>query len=77
MANEDVPVLKPFAKYGDLMTLENFKRDCSEGFFIDYDGSGRLATAKGVSDIEIYPSLLKDKTFVIPSWATHVEWYNK
>jgi hypothetical protein len=74
---DGVPVLKPFPNYGDLLTLQEFKDDCASGGFIDYDGFGNMSTKEGMSDFVIRPSMLKDKTFVIPEWVTHVEWFNR
>lgn len=66
---------EPIPDYGDLMTLEKFKEAVACGGFIDYDGTGRLATKTRMSEIHISPSGVKD--FVFPEWATHVVWFNK
>ena len=67
--------LKPFPKYGDLMTLEEFISDVQSGCLIDYDGHGRYATAKGITDIIVRPSdvlnMMYSKCF------THVMWFNR
>jgi hypothetical protein len=70
------PDLFPFPIYGDLFTMEQFRQDCADGYFIDYDGSGCLATATGMSREVIYPSMFKQGV-VFPEWATHVVWFNK
>ncbi len=66
---EDLP------KYGDHMTIQEFRNCCKSGLFIDYDGFGYLATKDSESNIEIRPSNLKK--LKIPKWTTHVMWYNK
>ena len=67
--------LKPLPDYGDLMTIEEFINACKTGMFIDYDGSGRYATATEITTIDVYPSdVMKDK--LDKRW-THVMWFNK
>lgn len=58
-----------------LMTWDEFAQAVQAGGFIDYDGFGELATEDKVSNVVIYPSIVKD--FKRPAWATHVSWYNK
>jgi len=61
--------------YGDHMTMEHFVECCRSGGFINYDGSGRYATADKITDKPIIPSDvmndLYDKSY------THVVWFNK
>lgn len=61
--------------YGDLMSLEDFKESVRNGGFIDYDGSGNLATDSKCSDITIIPSEVEDYDF--PEWCSHIVWYNR
>lgn len=75
--SEAVPVFSEIRNDDDLMSLEDFEGSCLGGGFIDYDGYGNLATKDKKSDIEIYPSLIKNNTVKIPEWATHVVWYNR
>lgn len=60
---------KPIPKYGDLMTLKEFKESCINGFFTDYDGHGYYATDTQMSDIRV-PFNGWDN-----DW-THVVWFN-
>lgn len=69
------PTFEPIPSYGDLMTWTKFRKLVKEGAFIDYDGSGSLATATQVSDIDISPSRVR-KTPPYP-WVTHVLWCNR
>jgi len=69
------PELEPHGEHGDLMTLAEWIEDCESGYFIDYDGYGRIATEDGRTSIEISPS---ERTyFDFPAWATHIAWYNR
>ena len=36
-------IWRPIPEYGDLMTIEEFIKNCEDGIFIDYDGSGYYA----------------------------------
>jgi hypothetical protein len=68
-------VLKDHDKDGDLMTIEEFKKYCKSGGFIDYDGSGNYATAIQESNISIYPSDIEEGVY--RNDFTHVVWYNR
>jgi len=57
------------------MTLEKWLETVRCGGFIDYDGSGELATADKVSGINIYPS--QAENYIFPDWCTHIVWFNK
>lgn len=60
------------------MTWETFVASCQSGGFTDDDGFGELATADlHVSDVSVDPSDALNPSYVRPSWATHVCWYNK
>jgi hypothetical protein len=67
--------MEPLPDYGDLMTLGDWL-DCVEsGGFIDYDGLGRYATDKEMSNIYVVPSDV-EKGKVDKSWS-HVVWFNR
>lgn len=71
-----VPSFKP-SQYGDLMTVEEWLDCVKTGGFIDYDGSGSLATKDGVCDIRIQPSDITALKLELPTWCTHIVWYNR
>ena len=64
-------------------SLADFVQMCMHGEVIDYDGHGYFAlqTMQGgfvESDIKIYPlGLLSMAVKDLPTWATHIVWYNK
>jgi hypothetical protein len=63
-------------EYGDHMPITDWL-DCVKcGGFIDYDGTGNLATVDQMSDEEVRPSMVK-KGWKAPDWATHVVWFNR
>lgn len=68
--------LYDFSKYGDFMAVPDFLDYCDGGSFIDYDGSGHLATKNGESLVTIFPSKAR-KTLSQNPWATHVMWFNR
>lgn len=57
------------------MTLEEFVKSCDEGWFIDYDGYGRYATADQQTNISIYPSYVTNGAYL--KNFSHVIWFNK
>jgi len=63
----------------DLYTMEQFKGCAECGALIDYDGFGKLSDGTDVSDIRISPSQVLNPLYMseLPSWATHVVWYNR
>ena len=61
----------------DLYTSEEWLGAVEGTGFIDYDGFGNLATATLISNIAISPSDITCFKVKLPSWATHVVWYNK
>lgn len=63
--------------YGDHMTVEKWLQCVECGGFIDYDGHGALSNGTELSDIEIKPSDISALKLKIPSWATHVMWFNR
>lgn len=62
---------------GEKMTLKDFLQCVDSGGFIDYDGFGHLATETRVSNIVVYPSMIFKRIEEVPSWATHIVWYNR
>ena len=65
--------LTPIPDYGDLMTIEEFKKANKTGYLLQgEDGSGYWAFEDLVSDLYVDIHALKPyKSF------THVMWYNK
>lgn len=68
---------KPLPTYGDLMPVADWLATVENGCFIDYDGEGRLATVNEESNISVKPSFVTSLKLPLPSWATHVMWYNR
>ncbi len=62
-------------EYGLHMTIEDFISSVKDGMFVDYDGHGRYANAKQMSNQYIYPSDVA-KNHVLEGW-TYVVWFNK
>jgi len=69
------PIMSPIPEYGSWYTLEDFRKICLSGGFIDYDGNGNYSTEKEMSDIEIVPSDIKSGIY--RKDFTHVIWFNK
>ncbi len=78
----------PLPDYGDLFTFEEFVKHCDDGGFIDYDGTGRFATAEGETSIRVRPSDITIKPsdlfesgepgrFRFQATFSHVMWYNR
>jgi len=59
----------------DIYTLQEFIAICKDGGFIDYDGFGVYAFEDKKTDIEIYPSDIKNGN--VRNDFTHVVWYNR
>lgn len=58
----------------DVYTIEEFKKFCDMGSFIDSDGHGYPVKDRLTdTSVIIVPSLLNH----IPADATHIVWYNK
>ena len=74
--SEQMMPLKPLPDYGELMPIDEFVEAVNSGMFIDDDGSGYYATAKGMSDVLALPSLVR-KGIVPHRTFTHVMWFNK
>jgi hypothetical protein len=72
------PELEALPEYGNLYTIADFVALVNDGMFIDYDGTGYFATAFGMSRENIArPSFIKKEDYSVPTWATHVMWFNK
>ena len=59
-------------EYGDLMTIEVFKTYVDDGFFIDYDGYGRI-----VKDKLMGGYVKTSRIANITDDETHIMWYNR
>ena len=66
---------------GYLMTVAEFKKDCDQGMFIDYDGhgdlvkNGKIVTKRNQDN---YPQWISPSTrHTISEDVTHILWYNK
>lgn len=59
--------------YGNLYLIEEFRSNVDCGGFIPYDGAGYYATKTHMSREHSVWSSNKE----IPSWATHVIWFNR
>lgn len=77
----NVTVRESIPDYGHHMTWADFVDCVASGSFIDYDGSGVLATATQCTDIDISPSdvELDDNDQADPpyTWVTHIVWFNR
>lgn len=69
--------LRPHRDLGDIMPLNEWLDCVQSGGFIDYDGHGSLATKSGYSSVDISPSDITVLKVKIPSWVTHIVWYNR
>lgn len=61
--------------WADKMTLEEFIKDCQDGYFMDYDGWGRYGTETMESNLYIDPIDVMNGAY--RKDFTHVYWYNK
>lgn len=73
---DDQALVHEIPDYGDHMTWDAFKEAVDDGFFMDDDGHGILASATKASATRINPSDVDD-LYEKPDWATHVVWFNK
>lgn len=69
------PEMEPIPKYGRHMKLNMFISNVMSGGFIDYDGSGRYATETEISDIQIYPSDIRNGIY--RKDFKYIVWFNK
>lgn len=75
VCDEYFPKFDKLTDYGDLMPIEEFK-GLVGNMFLDSDGHGYYAIADKESDVMVRPSDIM-RFRHIPTWATHVIWYNK
>lgn len=70
--------MEPIPDYGDLMTIEEWLSAVDCGCFIDYDGYGNLAYEKEMSEVEVWPSMVKKGQFEkLRGDFTHIVWFNR
>ena len=69
------PILSDIPDYGDVMSLSDFIGSCESGGFINSDGFGRYVKDGKETDIEIYPSDVKNGN--LREEFTTIVWYNK
>lgn len=67
--------LSELPDYGDVMSLEEFVNHCKNGNLINYDGYGRYVKDGKETDIEIYPSDVKNN-YVRTEFDTII-WFNR
>ena len=60
---------------GHFMTIEDFKKDCTSGYYVDEDGYGFYATESSKSDVKIMPSDVLEN--IIRTDFPYVIWFNK
>jgi hypothetical protein len=82
---------RPIEEEDTVIELKEWLQNVSDRYFADYDGHGEYATKTEVSNIAVCPSDITDgiekfkrgvfdiskDELKIPSWATHVVWYNR
>ena len=73
-----------FPSYGDLLTLEDFTRDCNDESLIDYDGTGYFANESKISNIHVKPRQIREnrlatltRQLIENNIFTHVMWFNR
>lgn len=67
---------------GDAIEIADWLSSVKDGGFIDYDGYGNFAFKKADGDfvhtrISVSPSDITRWEIKVPSWVTHVIWYNR
>ncbi len=67
--------LSPISDFGDVMTLKEFIGNVKGGGFIDYDGFGRYVKDDKESNIEIYPSDVKNNS--VRKDFDKIIWFNR
>lgn len=60
-------------RYGEVITVEEFKQGVENDSYIDYDGFGYPAQILYDDTFTVRPSVVDN----IPADATHVVWFNK
>ena len=70
--------LKPHNDNGEFMLVYEWLDAVNAGAYVDDDGFAHWATQEGVSVTAVYPSHVIGVAAddVVPTWATHVVWYN-
>ena len=66
---------EPIPSYGDHITMKTFLEWVRTGCIIDYDGHGKYATDKQMTDITVFPSDVKSKK--LDKSFSHIVWFNK
>jgi len=69
------PKLSELSTYGHRMTLADFAETCKDGGFIDSDGFGKYVKDGQETDIEIYPSDVKNGN--LREDMDTIIWFNK
>lgn len=67
--------LSKLSDFGDVMTLDDFIGNVKCGGFIDYDGFGMYLKGDMETDIEIYPSDVKNRS--IRKEFEKIIWFNR
>lgn len=67
--------LSELSDFGDVMTLKHFISCVKSGGFIDYDGYGKYIKDDMETDIEIYPSDVKNKN--VRKEFDKIIWFNR
>lgn len=67
---------------GDLISIQDWINQCKNGGFIDYDGHGNLAVQLPdntwiIGKPNIYPSDITKLNLTLPTWTSHVLWFNR
>ena len=68
--------LNDLPNYGDVMSFKTFKDNCLYGGFIDSDGCGYYVKDGKITNIEIYPSDIKNKLIRKENFDTII-WFNR
>lgn len=71
---DDMTIVEPISKYGNLIPLAEFKDSVEHTAFTDYDGYGFYANKEGRTKIYVDLWAVKRK---VPEHITHVFWINK
>ena len=70
-----IPIFSELSDYGDVISLKKFIQCVNSGGFIDYDGFGRYVKDGKESNIDIYPSDVKNKS--IRKDFDTIIWFNR
>jgi hypothetical protein len=69
------PRYEPIPPYGELFTIEEFKRLVRNGEFSSCDGCAEYATETHATNVFANPDEIHDD--IIDERFTHIIWYNK